>query len=183
MEHSSRASYGRPARGAPPSCGLRYHASVAAPTSETKPGRVQVPEPILVLGIVVILLGIGAAFFVGRVLAPGPEDETGPGAVLSADAVPQAAIDIPGQGRLVLDNIWQGDNGPYAVVRVEGTGLDTDPANWVFVATGGTTLVPRNSDHGNGNTLLWLDRPLPAGAEVVAVRYKSGDTIAEFRLP
>lgn len=156
---------------------------MAAQTPGPRPGRVQVPEPILVLGVVVVLLGIGAAFFVGRVLAPGPEDGQAPGAALTASAIPQAAIEIPGQGRLILDNIWQGDTGPYAVVRVEGAGLSADPASWVFVANDGTTLVPRNSDHGNGNTLLWLDRPLPAGASVTAVRYQSGDHIAEFRLP
>ncbi|MEZ4479665.1 MAG: hypothetical protein R3B97_00730 [Dehalococcoidia bacterium] len=154
---------------------------MAADTPTTTPGRVPVPGPVLALGIVVIILAVGAMFFAGTVLAPGPSSDAPSDAVLTAPALPQSAIDFPGGGRLVLDNIWIGDNGPNAVVRVEG-GLDDSAANWTFVTTDGVTLVPRDSDHGNGNTLLWLDRPLPASTSVGAIRYKSGENVAEFQI-
>lgn len=138
----------------------------------------------LALAVIVILLVIGAAFFAGTALAPEPNDDPEPGDILTAAAMPQATISFPGGGRIVLDNIWFGDNGPNAVVRVEGEGedLDESASAWTFVAADGTSLVPRDSDHGNGNTLLWLDRPLPGSTPVRAIRYQSGDIVAEFRI-
>lgn len=149
-------------------------------------GKATLPGRVLALAVAVIIGVALAAFFAGRALGPAGEDESAvatsgttvasPG---SAIAVPGAAVTVPGRGRVVLDNLWFGDDRPNAVVRVEGS-LDPAPSNWTFVTTAGTALVPRTSDHGNGNTLLWLDRPLPESTAVRVIRYQSGDDIAEF---
>jgi hypothetical protein len=86
--------------------------------------------------------------------------------------------------RVTLENIWQGGNGPNIAVRFEkGTASLQDPGGWSYVLEDGTVLALRSNLDRADTYHLWLDRGVPQGHTVKAIRFQPvGQGAIEFKL-